>query len=296
MRRAGWPTRPTGWRDGGASSPRRGADAGAAMDPAGTAELLRETRGLARPAGWRWRRPGWSWPPRPWPCRSASCWRSSCSAPTSGAVAGCWRSSHWRRSCRCRCTRRPGSALGNAGRMQALGVRPILVGRFGAAVVHAMAALPWVVLLAGVGLCAVEPELEESALLEFGPLARADADHDAAGDRRDRGGRAGGRRADRRRHDRHRPAPGPHVCRGGLRPVHPGRGPGRRGRRRAAAAARAGVRDRPGRPGAVAPRPGAAGVGVFRGPDVPARTHGGSRRACCWPCSWATCWPSPCTA
>jgi iron(III) transport system permease protein len=61
-------------------------------------------------------------------------------------------------------------ALGNAGRMQALGVRPILVGRFGAAVVHAMAALPWVVLLTGVGLCAVEPELEESALLEFGPL------------------------------------------------------------------------------------------------------------------------------
>ena len=54
--------------------------------------------------------------------------------------------------------------------MQALGVRPILVGRFGAAVVHAMAALPWVVLLTGVGLCAVEPELEESALLEFGPL------------------------------------------------------------------------------------------------------------------------------
>src|SRR6516162_10069300 len=61
-------------------------------------------------------------------------------------------------------------ALGNAGRMQALGIRPILVGRFGAAVVHALAALPWVVLLTGVGLCAVEPELEESALLEYGPL------------------------------------------------------------------------------------------------------------------------------
>ncbi len=60
-------------------------------------------------------------------------------------------------------------ALGNAGRMQALGVRPILVGRFGAAVVHAIAALPWVILLAGVGLCAVEPELEESASLDFGP-------------------------------------------------------------------------------------------------------------------------------
>jgi iron(III) transport system permease protein len=35
-------------------------------------------------------------------------------------------------------------------------------------VVHAIAALPWVILVAGVGLCAVEPELEESALLEFG--------------------------------------------------------------------------------------------------------------------------------
>ena len=49
-------------------------------------------------------------------------------------------------------------------------MRPILVGRFGAAVVHALAALPWVVLIAGVGFAAVEPELEESALLDFGPL------------------------------------------------------------------------------------------------------------------------------
>ena len=58
-------------------------------------------------------------------------------------------------------------AFGNAGRMQALGVRPVLVGRSGAAFVHAMAALPWVVLLAGVGLRTVEPELEESALLDL---------------------------------------------------------------------------------------------------------------------------------
>ncbi|MHB1555853.1 MAG: ABC transporter permease [Isosphaeraceae bacterium] len=57
-------------------------------------------------------------------------------------------------------------ALGNAGRTQVLGLRPILVGSFGAAVVHAIAALPWVVLLTGVGLLAVEPELEESARLE----------------------------------------------------------------------------------------------------------------------------------
>jgi iron(III) transport system permease protein len=60
-------------------------------------------------------------------------------------------------------------ALGNAGRMQAMGIPPVLVGRFGAMVVHAMAALPWIVLVAGVGLCAVEPELEEAALLETGP-------------------------------------------------------------------------------------------------------------------------------
>jgi iron(III) transport system permease protein len=61
-------------------------------------------------------------------------------------------------------------ALGNAGRLQALGAQPILVGRFGAAVVQALAALPWVVLIVGVGLCGVESELEESALLEYGPM------------------------------------------------------------------------------------------------------------------------------
>jgi iron(III) transport system permease protein len=61
-------------------------------------------------------------------------------------------------------------ALGNAGRAQIFGVRPILVGRTGAAFVHAMAALPWVVLIVGAGLSAVEPELEESALLEIGPI------------------------------------------------------------------------------------------------------------------------------
>jgi iron(III) transport system permease protein len=62
-------------------------------------------------------------------------------------------------------------ALGNAGRTQAIGVRPILVGREGAAVVAALAALPWVVLLSGVGLRTVEPELEESAALDL-PVTR----------------------------------------------------------------------------------------------------------------------------
>ncbi len=58
-------------------------------------------------------------------------------------------------------------ALGNAGRMQAIGAKPLLVGWPGAAFVHAVAALPWVVLLAGIGLRTVEPELEESALLDL---------------------------------------------------------------------------------------------------------------------------------
>lgn len=58
-------------------------------------------------------------------------------------------------------------AFGNAGRMQAIGVKPILVGRFGVAVISALAALPWVVLLSGVGLRLVEPELEEGALLDW---------------------------------------------------------------------------------------------------------------------------------
>ncbi len=58
-------------------------------------------------------------------------------------------------------------AFGDAGRMQAFGVRPILVGRLGVIVVTAMAALPWVVLLSGVGMRLVEPELEESALLDM---------------------------------------------------------------------------------------------------------------------------------
>jgi iron(III) transport system permease protein len=62
-------------------------------------------------------------------------------------------------------------ALGNPGRLPAIGVQPILVGRTGAAVVHALAALPWVVLFVGVGLCAVEPELEESALLDYPPAS-----------------------------------------------------------------------------------------------------------------------------
>jgi iron(III) transport system permease protein len=58
-------------------------------------------------------------------------------------------------------------ALGNAGRMQAIGAAPILVGWTGAAFVHAKAAIPWIVLLAGVGMRAVETELEDAAHLDL---------------------------------------------------------------------------------------------------------------------------------
>jgi iron(III) transport system permease protein len=58
-------------------------------------------------------------------------------------------------------------AFGNAGRAQAFGLGPVLVGRIGAAVVHALAMIPWIVLLAGIGMRTVEPELEESALLDW---------------------------------------------------------------------------------------------------------------------------------
>src|SRR5258708_15060731 len=59
--------------------------------------------------------------------------------------------------------------FGNAGRLQILGGSPILVGWSGAAFIHAVAALPWVVVILGVGLRAVEPELEESARLDLPP-------------------------------------------------------------------------------------------------------------------------------
>jgi iron(III) transport system permease protein len=62
-------------------------------------------------------------------------------------------------------------AFGNVGRAQVFGIQPILVGHTGAALVHAIAALPWVVFIVGIGLTAVEPELEELALLECGPIA-----------------------------------------------------------------------------------------------------------------------------
>ncbi len=60
-------------------------------------------------------------------------------------------------------------SFGNLGRQQAWGGGPFLVGVFGAATVHAIAVLPWVVLIAGRGWRAAEPELEEAARLEVTP-------------------------------------------------------------------------------------------------------------------------------
>ena len=73
-------------------------------------------------------------------------------------------------------------ALGNLGRSQLFGTRPILVGWPGAAFVHALAAIPWVVLLVGVGLRSVEPELEEAALMDLPAWRVGLRDHPAAGD------------------------------------------------------------------------------------------------------------------
>ncbi len=59
--------------------------------------------------------------------------------------------------------------FGDIGRSQVLGSSPWLVGRFAAAFVHAAAVLPWIVWIVGLGLLAVEPELEESASLDLPP-------------------------------------------------------------------------------------------------------------------------------
>ena len=60
-------------------------------------------------------------------------------------------------------------ALGNAGRSQAMGLGVVLSGWSGAAFIHAVASLPWIVAIVGVGLRGVEPDLEESARLDLSP-------------------------------------------------------------------------------------------------------------------------------
>lgn len=59
--------------------------------------------------------------------------------------------------------------FGNAGRLQALGSSPVLAGLPGAAFIHAMAALPWVIVIAAIGFRAVEPDLESQARLDHRP-------------------------------------------------------------------------------------------------------------------------------
>ena len=140
---------------------------GDAIDPAATSQLLRDTGAMARPA-----RPGdRDGPPRagaprllalpvgrragvpPVPDRrpgpsalARACWRSAAFVPLP-LHATAWL-----------------GALGNAGRMQAIGVRPILVGRFGRGGHPRAGGLALGRLRsAGVGFRAVEPELEESA-------------------------------------------------------------------------------------------------------------------------------------
>src|SRR5262249_54064709 len=143
----------------------------AALDPAGSAEILRETRGMARPVR-----------------LALETTRLVAATEAIALPLGIllalflFRTDVWGRTVLLAIIALSAfgplplhatawlGALGNAGRAQVFGVRPILVGLTGAAVVHALAALPWVVLVAGVGLCAVEPELEESARLEFGPI------------------------------------------------------------------------------------------------------------------------------
>lgn len=60
-------------------------------------------------------------------------------------------------------------AFGNVGRARMFGMSPWLEGWYGAAFVHAMATLPWVAILAGIGLRTVEVELEEQAALDLPP-------------------------------------------------------------------------------------------------------------------------------
>jgi iron(III) transport system permease protein len=171
MRQSGWSAaadRLARWRGEPPTDDQTGTSA--AMDPAGAAEILRETRGLARPARLALETSG------------LVLATEALALPIGVLLAiALFRTDLWGRRVLLGIIALAAfvpmplhatawlGALGNAGRMQALGVRPILVGRFGAAVVHALGALPWVVLLSGVGLCAVEPELEESAMLDFGP-------------------------------------------------------------------------------------------------------------------------------
>src|SRR5207244_2525550 len=62
------------------------------------------------------------------------------------------------------------AALGPRGWGKSFGVPIEVTGLWGAAWIHAMAAVPWVVVMVGAAVSSVEPELEEDCLLVAGPL------------------------------------------------------------------------------------------------------------------------------
>ena len=170
-------------------------------------------------------------------------------------------------------------ALGNAGRMQAIGLRPVLVGRTGAAIIHALACLPWVVFLVGVGLRTIEPELEESAELDM-PAGRVWGKVTL---RRGVGAIAAAAVAvavltagDMTVTDLLQVA---HLCRGSVRPVHTGTRASRRRSRIGPAADHPGRVDRAGRPVARACRSCSPGLSLCSGPAVETRPL-----ACCGGC------------
>src|SRR5208283_1740536 len=122
---------------------------GSVLDPAATSRLLRETGGLARPARLAVE------------TLSLVFMTAALVLPPGILLALLlFRTDIWGRGLLL-------GVLGIAGRMQAIGLRPVLVGRTGAAIIHALACLPWVVFLVGVGLRTIEPELEESAELDM---------------------------------------------------------------------------------------------------------------------------------
>ena len=155
----------------GASSPSPPRER--ALDPAATAQLLRESGGLARPARLAVETLGLvANDGGSGACRRAYSWPCSCSAPTSGAEGCSWEYWASRRSCPCPCTRRPGwERLAMRGECRRSGCGPYWSAASGAAIIHALACLPWVVFLVGVGLRTIEPELEESAELDM-PVGR----------------------------------------------------------------------------------------------------------------------------
>ena len=81
--------------------------------------------------------------------------------------------------------------------------------------IHTLAAIPWSLLIVVLGLCQVEPDLEELALLDVA-VGSARGCFSPAGDAGDALGVAPGRGDDLWRDDRHRCLSCAHVCRGAL--------------------------------------------------------------------------------